>query len=205
MTRLDTTREKVGATLNLKRENAKVPLYVIISTKDRTKDITKMPSVVHPNIRVERQFSLVDESRGSDQQGNFVALKPVTDGVFQKGKLYRAEFTVTLANAADSTWYQLALEDHYPMAWRPINGLFKTESSREMATSDQLWYWSYTESRSDRLLVHLDSGVGTERKYRYYFRPEVTGTFLLPPAVASFMYQPETHASTTFERIEVKD
>ena len=40
---IDTTREKVGSSFSLKRESAKSPLYIIVTTRDRTKSILDMP------------------------------------------------------------------------------------------------------------------------------------------------------------------
>lgn len=65
-------------------------------------------------------------------------------------------------------------------------------------------YWSYVEARDDRILATVESGYGENRTYTYYFRPEYSGTYLLPPVTAYFMYRPEVHAIGRYERITVK-
>lgn len=101
------------------------------------------------------------------------------------------------------SWYHLAFEDFYPGGWRPINTRFNTESSL-LASNSNDW-WSYIESRDDRMLTYIDVGYSKTRTYQYYFRPEIPGTYILPPAMSYFMYQPEVHAFTKYERITVKE
>ncbi len=64
--------------------------------------------------------------------------------------------------------------------------------------------WSYVEVLSDRILANIESGYGNTRTYTYYFRPEYSGTYLLPPVTAYFMYRPEVHAIGRYETIVVK-
>ena len=92
---------------------------------------------------------------------------------FKKGKLYRVTLTATLKKSdSDSYWYNLAIEDFFPGAWRPINQKFQTESSIIEGASDENW-WTYTEAKDDRILAHMTYGWGSTRKYTYYFRPEL--------------------------------
>lgn len=96
----------------------------------------------------------------------------------------------------------LAIEDFFPGGWRPINGIFKTESS--LLRAETTSWWGYVESREDRILAHQSYIYGdTPLTYSYYIRPEFLGDYLLPPATAYFMYTPEIHAYTQYSRIKV--
>lgn len=140
-----------------------------------------------------------------DAQGNFLSTTPVTDGVFEKGKLYRVTLATTLSGKKKESWYNLASEDFLPAGWRPIRGIFKTESMLTASNTDRAWwdYWDYTEAKDDRILSHISYGYGDTRTYIYYVRPESVGQYLLPPATAYFMYQPEVHSYTKYEKISV--
>lgn len=112
--------------------------------------------------------------------------------------------TAQFASQGEDYWYNLAIEDFLPSAWRPINQKFQTESSLLENARDESW-WNYTEAKDDRLLAHMSYGWGNTRTYSYYFRPLILGEFILPPATAYFMYDPEVHAYTEFSRVTVTD
>lgn len=83
-----------------------------MSVRDRPKDILQMKGVSTGGIDVKRTFELVDESRGIDSEGNFIVTKPVQDGIFQRGKLYRV--TLELTNTMDKPYNRMTLEDFFP-------------------------------------------------------------------------------------------
>ena len=86
---------------------------------------------------------------------------------------------------------------------RAMNAKYQTES-RLYATPNEAWYWSYVESRPERILAEIASGYGnTSTTYTYYFRPEFRGSYLLPPTATYFMYQPEVHAISQYTRLQV--
>lgn len=55
------------------------------------------------------------------------------------------------------------------------------------------------------MLAHIDSGYSSTRTYTYYVRPNIVGTYLLPPATSYFMYRPEVHAYTQYEKVQVRE
>lgn len=59
------------------------------------------------------------------------------------------------------------------------------------------------EARDDRLLANMSYGYGKKQVYTYYIRPESVGRYLLPPATAYLMYNPNVHAYTQYEQVEV--
>ena len=125
----------------------------------------------------------------------------MTDGTFEVGRLYRVTLKAFLPTDENSSWDNLAIEDYYPGGWRPINSRFKTTSATTRSTSSD--WWSYIESRDDRMLSHVENGYGKTRTSTYYIRPNIAGNYLLPPATAYYMYRPEVHAYTRYEKIRV--
>ena len=51
---------------------------------DHPIDIFKMPEITHEDISVSRVFEIVDESKGQDENGQFLSATPVRDGQFSK-------------------------------------------------------------------------------------------------------------------------
>ena len=197
---LISSREKIGVSYTLKRDSAKIPLYVTTNISDRPKNMTTMSPYATWGITVNRRFELVDESKGIDEKWEFIVRSLVSPLIFQKGRLYK----VTLkADVPVGSTRNLSLEDFFPGWWRPINGIFKTEKSLIQETSPS--WWSYVESREDRLLAHREYIYRDEKvlEYSYYIRPESLGDYLLPPATAYLMYRPEIHAYTKYERVKV--
>ncbi len=195
------SRSKVGESFTLKRDKDTPPIYVMTRTEDRPKDILLMKAYSTGGLNMTRTFELIDESRWVDSGGKFLVATPVKDSIFQKWKLYRVNLAVNLPNYENKSWYNLALEDYFPAGWRPINGIFHTESALTHEESDN--WWDYIESRDDRLLSHISYGYGKMRNYSYYIRPEYVGEYLLPPATAYFMYRPEYHSYTQYQKIKV--
>ena len=104
----------------------------------------------------------------------------------------------------DRPWHHLALEDYFSAGWRPIRGIFHTQSILTHEETDS--WWDYVETRDDRILADMSYGYGDTRTYSYYIRPESVGTYLLlPPATAYFMYRPEAHTYTKYEQVKVVD
>jgi alpha-2-macroglobulin len=201
---IDSTREKIGRSFTLKRDDPKTPLYITITTRDRTKSIVDMPAKNANGMMMFRTFERVDESKWVDADGDFIGLAPVTDGIFKKWELYRVTLkTIIPGVGAYGSWYNLTVEDYYPAGWRPINSRLKTESA--LTRSESIGSWSYNESRDDRMLAHIDYGYSSTRTYTYYIRPNIVGSYLLPPAMSYYMYRPEVHAYTKYEKVQVKE
>jgi uncharacterized protein YfaS (alpha-2-macroglobulin family) len=197
---LMTSREKLGSSYTLKRDDAKSPLYVTTMISDRPKDITTMAPYSTGGITIVRSFALIDESRWVDEKWNFIVTAPLSDMTFQKGKLYKVTLKTTVWDGATRN---LSIEDFFPGGWRPINSIFQTEKTITQESGSS--WWSHVESREDRLLAHRDYLYRDDRtlEYSYYIRPESLWEYLLPPATAYFMYRPEIHAYTKYERVKV--
>ena len=198
-----TSREKSGDKINLKRDDTTHPLYVTITSLERPKDILSLPAYATGGISIDRSFQEIDESRGVSETGEYLYQKPIIDGVFHKGKLYRVTLRASLPSYREMSWAHLSIEDFFPGGWRPINSIFQTESALEADRGGDSYWWDHIESRDDRLLAHMSYGYGDTRTYTYYFRPESLGTYLLPPATAYFMYRPEVHSYTQYQKVKV--
>jgi uncharacterized protein YfaS (alpha-2-macroglobulin family) len=203
----ETKRSLLGKTMDIKPTGSG-SLYYEISFRDTPLDIAKVAPVSHPDLGVTRVFERVDESKWLDTDGQFVSATPVTDGVFEKGVLYRVRLTATPSQTALHRYY-LTLEDYIPGGWRPISSVFQTESSSTTDDQSQYGYWNgwtHTESQLDRLFATQDYVWRWDQPYAYtyYIRPEYRGTYLLPPVTAYYMYQPQVHATGKYERVIVK-
>lgn len=64
-------------------------------------------------MKVTRLFEKVDESKGFDKNGQFLLASRVSDGVFEKGQLYRVTLEVTPPPSNKQRYY-LTLEDFAP-------------------------------------------------------------------------------------------
>ncbi len=203
---VDIPRASLGDTLTLSRSASGKSLFYEFIEHDVPSDILTVRPRSSGGMEITRQFDLIDETKWLDEDGNWIISSRVEDGRFQKGKLYRVTLTVT-PPPSDAPTYYLTLEDYVPGAWRPIRGVFRTESSATTDNGDG-WYWngwSYVEARDDRILATSDYIYEAEpRTYTYYVRPEFEGTYLLPPATAYYMYRPEIHAITRYEKIVVE-
>ncbi|MBX9809011.1 hypothetical protein K2X92_01310, partial [Candidatus Gracilibacteria bacterium] len=202
-----TRRSLLGKTMEIRSEENN-NIYYTVTLSDKPLDIFKTTAVTHSDLAVNRVFEKVEESKGLDTNGQFRQATPVINSIFKAGELYRARITVT-PKPTNSTKYYLTLEDYIPGAWRPIRGVFNTESSLNTDSSSEYGYWNgwtYVEARSDRILATQDYVWQSDKPYTYtyYIRPEHKGTYLLPPVTAHYMYQGDIHAIGKYEKIIVE-
>ncbi|NRH21094.1 hypothetical protein HOO68_03555 [Candidatus Gracilibacteria bacterium] len=204
----ETRRSLIGSTLDIKNIEGNSTIYYDISLRDEPLNIFQAPAVSHPEIGVTRIFEKIDESKGIDSNGQFISATPNTNGIFKKGDLYRVRIKVT-PKSGNNTKYYLTLEDFIPGGWRPIRGVFNTESSSTTDASSEYGYWNgwtHVEAQEDRILATQDYVWRTDYPYTYtyYIRPEYIGTYLLPPVTAYYMYQGDIHATGKYEKIIVQ-
>jgi uncharacterized protein YfaS (alpha-2-macroglobulin family) len=205
--KLETTREKVGDSISITQWSSTPIFYEILQygTPENIYDTEAQSR----GMQVSRTYERIDESKWLDTNGVFLGATPVTDSIFSTGQLYRATIAITLDDTSRS-WYHMTLEDFVPGAWRPIRGIFRTESTltTDVPSSEYGWWrwngWSYVEARDDRILATAEYGWWEKQSYSYYFRPQFPGTYLLPPATAYLMYRPEIHAIGKYQKITVK-
>ena len=204
----DTRRNLIGKTLDFKDIQWSGVIFYDISMFDEPLDIFKMKAITHPDISVTRIFEKVDESKWLDTNGQFRSASLVTNNIFNKWELYRVRITIH-QNKSDKINYYLTLEDYIPGGWRPIRWIFQTESSSTTDASSEYGYWNgwtYVESREDRIFATQDYVWRNDQPYTYtyYIRPEYVWTYLLPPVTAYYMYKPNIHAISKYEKVIVQ-
>lgn len=203
-----TRRSLLGKTLDIKNMQWSGALFYDVSMRDEPINIFQVPAISHPEIGVTRVFEKIDESKWLDTRGQFKSATPNTNGIFKKWELYRVRITVT-PKSGNSMKYYLTLEDYIPGGWRPIRWVFNTESSSTTDSSSEYGYWNgwtHVEAKEDRIFATQDYIWRTDYpySYTYYIRPEHTGTYLLPPVTAYYMYQSDIHATGKYEKIIVQ-
>lgn len=197
--------KKLGSSLEITRDRTDTTVYYEITQKNRPKNLTELEPKSSTGVRVERRFERVDISKWVDTHGKYIATTPLISNTLKKGELYKVTLDVELTGYENKSWYYLTLEDFMPGAWRPIRGIFNTESVFTRDTADYSEdSWSYVEAKNDRILATSQYGYGNKRTYTYYIRPEYVWTFLLPPVTTYFMYRPEVFAYGKYEQITVE-
>lgn len=207
-------RSKLSDNIDITMQGSGELFYEVL-IKNLPVDIFASPAQSHPDMTVERIFETIDESKWLDENGQFIATTPMKDMVFKKWKLYKVKIRIQVKNV-DTKKYHLTLEDFMPGWWRPIRWIFKTESSAlKQNDTDNYWYWN----RWDHVAALQEKILATRNviypqswndkspqifSYTYYIRPEHTGTYLLPPVTAYYMYQPDIHAIGTYQKITIQ-
>lgn len=204
----DTRRNLIWTTLNFNNIQWSGVLFYDISIYDEPIDIFKMEAINHPDISVNRVFEKVDESKWLDLNGQFLSATPVTNNIFNKWELYRVRITIS-PSKTNTVNYYLSLEDYIPGWWRPIRWIFQTESSSTTDASSEYGYWNgwtYVESKIDRIFATQDYVWRNDQPYTYtyYIRPEYVWTYLLPPVTTYYMYRPNIHAISKYEKVIVQ-
>ncbi len=204
--KVEMPRWKVWETMTVNRSGSS-PLFYELIEYNVPDDILSVPSRSQWWMGVVREFERVDETRWISSDGEYLSVTPMTENTFEKWQLYRATIKVKLPDGNSEEWRNLNVEDFVPGWWRPIKWIFQTESMMNDSTDAEYSYnnyWSYIETQDDRILANIESWYGSSRTYTYYFRPEYSGTYLLPPVTAYFMYRPEVHAIGRYQTIVVK-
>lgn len=79
-----TRRGLIGKTIDLKNIPQGKSIFYEIALKDAPLKIEDTQAITHPELSVKRVFEKVDESKGLDNNNQFLVATPVTNGVFKK-------------------------------------------------------------------------------------------------------------------------
>lgn len=137
------------------------------------------------------------------------------DGVWvaKQGEYVR----VRLHIVAPDLRYFAAVVDPMPAGLESVNEAFATAAKSRPGNrrpSGERWVgawwgwwnpWDYIEKRDDRVQLFQDRMYGGVYEYTYLAKATATGTFIVPPARAEEMYEPETFgrsATDTFRVVE---
>ena len=114
---------------------------------------------------------------------------------------------VTLTVTTTQSRNYVVLDDPLPAGFEVIDPLFQTASS-VYAGSLSGYRWRYpftrTEYYDDRVNVFADRLPAGLHRYSYLVRSTTVGTFVVPPARAEGMYEPEVFGQTATARITVR-
>jgi uncharacterized protein YfaS (alpha-2-macroglobulin family) len=97
----------------------------------------------------------------------------------------------------------LAIEDHLPSVFEPINPEFETQNARGDAEElDNAWYTDHRELRHDKALFFTDdwSTLG-KFQLRYLARVIAEGDVIAPPAKIEAMYEPDHYGVSAINLI----
>ncbi len=108
----------------------------------------------------------------------------------------------------------LAVEDPLPAGLTAINTAFKSEEPLDVdpdgewadQTADGAWRLApnHFEMRDDRILVFKDQIYAGRYQFEYFARAVCQGEFVHPAPQAGLMYRPESFATGTVGRVEIK-
>ena len=85
--------------------------------------------------------------------------------------------------------------DPLPAGLEIVNEKFQTSSQQATRSATDYWWWSpweYAEKRDDRVQLFRDRLRAGAYGYTYVARATTIGAFVVPPARAEEMYNPET-------------
>jgi hypothetical protein len=109
--------------------------------------------------------------------------------------------------------YYVAVIDPMPAGVEAVNEAFVTSATSRVGTGQRdtyltrpwwYWYWNpwdFEEKRDDRVQLFSDRMYGGVYEYTYVTRATALGEFVIPPARAEEMYEPETFGRSASERI----
>jgi uncharacterized protein YfaS (alpha-2-macroglobulin family) len=108
--------------------------------------------------------------------------------------------------------YFVAIVDPMPAGAEAVNEKFLTSSQEATGAADDGWGrywrwwspWDHEEKRDDRVQVFVDRMEGGVLEYSYVTRATSLGTFIIPPARAEEMYNPETFGRSSTDTLVVE-
>jgi uncharacterized protein YfaS (alpha-2-macroglobulin family) len=93
------------------------------------------------------------------------------------------------------------VSDALPAGFEAINTRLATSDSSVKQTED---WGTYREMRDDRVNFTSEWARYGDYTHEFTMRATSVGKFARPPTTVELMYEPETHAQTAFDVIEIK-
>ncbi len=110
---------------------------------------------------------------------------------------------VKVTTKLDTDSSHLMVSKALPAGFEPINARFETAGETTQQTDD--YYWGrYSELKDDRVNFTSEWANDGEYTYEFSMRAMSVGKFARPPTTAELMYEPEVHAQTAFDVVEIK-
>ncbi|MCB0990160.1 MAG: hypothetical protein KDB16_04230, partial [Acidimicrobiales bacterium] len=124
-----------------------------------------------------------------------------------------ADVRVKLTMTAESRRTQVALVDPMPAGFEALNPSLATtgvvdDGTGELASARSWWWWNWFEhqnlrdDRAEAITSYLPAGT---YDYSYVVRATTPGTFVVPPARAEQIYEPETFGRSASLTVTVED
>lgn len=122
---------------------------------------------------------------------------------------------VKLQVTAPDRRYYVAVVDPLPAGLEAVNESFATTAKNRLGGDEAVshrtrdrWYWhwnpwDFSEKRDDRVQLFMDRMYGGVYEYTYLARATTIGDFVVPPARAEEMYEPETFGRNATVRFKV--
>jgi uncharacterized protein YfaS (alpha-2-macroglobulin family) len=177
------------------------PVYVTIEGSFYPKDLKQIPSQDTMGVSIKRIIYAVDEDMGGIVSGE-IKLKPHTTDTFKHNALYKVRLEIAVDQNVSQNRQNFAIEDYIPASFRVINNAFLTNASIYDENTKKEWWWGYQQILKD--MVFLSNQYDIPAFYEYFFRPEIKGTFIYPPATGYFMYSPSVEGHTGYRVIRVE-
>lgn len=115
------------------------------------------------------------------------------------GQRYRLEIELE----TDALQHHLAVEVPLPLGLEPVDHELGSGVAARILFGPKSPDVSHSELRSDRVLLFFDALPGGRHLHTVPVFAVTAGTFVMPPAVAEAMYEPETRARTTRSRVTI--
>ncbi len=119
---------------------------------------------------------------------------------FAPGDLVTVRLDIEIPSLSNNkqTTYAL-IEDHLPSGMVPVIGLLKNERYDKSNNH----YYSVQNYQKDGVIIPIYYITDKKTSFEYKARIVVPGEFVVPPATASLMYQPETRGRTGFDQVKI--
>lgn len=186
--RLDIPMDRLppSMTLKIKKETGDFLFYDI---KYRTVRKTHRPYGLEQGITLSRQYFDLDghEVKASD---------------LKHGKTYRAVLNFYFADASD----YVVVEEPVGAGLEPVNFALKNvnftlRDGEYRGNSDLSWYLTHREFHDQKILLFADAVPRGFYEFSYFVNVTNGGSYLVPPARAMEMYNPEIFGTTGAEKV----
>jgi uncharacterized protein YfaS (alpha-2-macroglobulin family) len=173
-------------TVRLAHHDAARPLFVEVILVARPTPPRDSAVAVNSGFQIQRTFQRLD---ARNQPG------PATD--LHVGDRILVTLRIDAADAA--AW--IAIEDPIPSILEPVQGVFRTEGSRNALPE---LTFDHREIRSDRMLFFQNFLGEGRHTLQYLARVRAAGNAVAAPARIEAMYEPDRHGLSTSTRLRAE-
>lgn len=158
-----------------------------------------------------QDLEITAESRGFHVERSYQATENEDDvvqlengeWVFKRG----SEIKVTVTMTAPSNRYHVALVDPLPAGCEPLNPALGAAKPNDPQPVFKGWWgpwYNFQNLRDNRAEAFATRVYGGVYRYEYIMRATTPGSFVVPPAKAEEMYEPETYGRSGSTKITIQ-